>query len=194
MGDELFSGDFRDEWQNQNREAFRMSADEIRQRIEQVNVKVYGRNRVIHFLALIGTCLVLLTGIAVLMGNHDPLVRIGWALLLGSFAFDFYRGASYRRTEKIAAQRAAETGNQASVDFFKGQLERLRDFHSGKRYWPGVLLNVAGITLVAHESRILVIATILVASVTAPLIFRTTRQYQHQLDEINRLQDPLWGR
>lgn len=190
MGDDMVSRDFRDEWQNQNREAFRMSADEIRQRIEQVNVNVYGRHRGIHVMGfIVGLCVFLPICIAEIIGNHDPLVRIGWALMLGSYAFGLYRNVSYKRAEKTTAQRAAEMGNLVSVDFFKGQLERLRDLHSGKRYWPTRLLFMAGLSLIWHESRILVIAGIVLVSVISPLVFRETRKYQQQLDEINRLQE-----
>ncbi|HKS23677.1 MAG TPA: hypothetical protein VJZ76_12820 [Thermoanaerobaculia bacterium] len=184
MGD-----DIRDQWQNQNGEAFRMSADEIRQRIEEVNANVYGRNRIIHRMGPIMGFLTILLGIWLLIEGRDPLARVGWALLLGSFALGFYRGAAFRRATKTAVQRAEEMGDVGSVEFFKGQLERLRDFHSGARYWPSLLLCVAGVTLAGHQSRNFVIATIALTSVIAPLIFRMTRQYQHQLDEINRLQD-----
>ncbi len=188
MDDDMVSSDFRDEWQNQNREAFRMSADEIRQRIERVNMEVYGRHRVIHLTGAILGWLIIPLWIGLLIGNHDPLVRIGYALLLGIYAIGLYRGVSYRRAAKAAA-RASEMGNLVSVDFFKGQLERLRDLHSGKRYWPTQLLFMAGFSLVGHESRILVIAVIVLVSVISPLVFRSTRKYQQQLDEVNRLQE-----
>ena len=187
MGDEPVFCDFRDEWQNQNTEAFRMSADEIRQRINQVNADVYGRHRGIHLMGSITGYLTILFCIWILIAGHDPLARIGFALMLGSFAIGLYRNVSYRRAEKAAAC-AAEMGNLVSVDFFKGQLERLRDLHSGKRYWPNMLLGMAGVTLAGHESPVFVIASILVGSVTSSLVFRATRKYQHLLDEINRLQ------
>lgn len=187
MADDMVSSDIRVEWQNQNREAFRMSADEIRQRIEKVNAEIYGRNRGIRLIASIVGYLSIVFFISALMGTHDPIARIGFALVLAIYAIGLYRGVSFRRAEKAVA-RAAEMGNLVSADFFKGQLERLRDLHSGKWYWPNMFFSIAGLTLIGHESRVFVIGSILVGSVISLLVFRTTRKYQQQLDEINRLQ------
>lgn len=95
----------------------------------------------------------------------------------------------------------SDTGFEASLRFYRTELVRQRDFHSGPRLWssmaallPGLILWGIGFVLARPNSLPTMIGTgtvLVVLTIAAvPLNLRVARRYQRQLDELNAPERP----
>lgn len=178
-------------WQNQSAEPLRMTPDELRKRMEQLDRRTRTRNRGAY--QACGFLVIAFLWSLTVFPND--LQRIGAVLTIAGVGVLFYQ----IRANKLATRKAAESGSTASLAFHRGELARQRDFHRGKLFWsrflalmPGPLLGLFGFyQAYPHLAKILVvegITFILVFIATIPVNRRLARKYQRQLDELDRMQ------
>jgi hypothetical protein len=182
-------------WQTDTTAPLHLSAEELRARSERLARTTRRRN-----LGGLACCAIVFAGcIWWLVQVADPLARIGALLTvvgIGTLAFQL---RSDQGSEQAAVRRATMMGGSASVDFHRGELERQRDFHSGRRLWtrllmfaPGPLLFFAGFARAHPEVggtiRLEALAFALFLLAAVPLNLRLARTYQRRLDELDRLQ------
>jgi len=196
--------DIREIWRDQTSDLVRLSTEEIQERIARFERR--SRRAIFdgYLTAAFITCYFLgffllfsYLGFTVLIENL--LVRIGAALSIGAFGLVAWNTRVAQLEERAATRRAAEGGTSA-LDFHRGQLERRRARHQGRRWWvqwlafiPGGLIFFAGFAqalprlapIIAFEALTFVIA---IAS-AVPLKRRAARNCQQQLDALDRLKE-----
>ena len=178
-------------WQAQSAEQSHPAPEELRRKMEKLERRTRLRNRggyqVCAFLFV--ACLWWLTLF------HNFLSQAGVALTVAALAVMVWQ----IRATQLASRKAAQSGNRASLEFHREELARQRDFHRGRWLWtrilalaPGPILFLMGFyEAQPHLSRILAVEGItfvvfLIAAV--PLNLRLARNYQRQLDDLERLQ------
>ena len=131
-------------WQSQPTEGIKMSVEEIRQRAGKLERKVRMRNLREYIGALIAAAGLTYFFVRV----HDVPVRIALAMLLAGLAYLAYQ-LHHRGSSNELPSAMGSTG---WLQFYRGQLERQRDFLRGIWRWylgpliPGmVALSVAAL-------------------------------------------------
>ena len=194
MNDEQPTDDLRDFWQNQNVPPFRMSSDEIKKGIDQLD-RCFRRGTTASytcaFLAIAGTILWL-------FAFPNLIQRIGsilTALGAGYIIYQIRLSQLLKRSAEVAAERM---GNTASVEFYRTELKQRHDFHSGIWLWsrliifaPGPLIFIIG-DQVAHPGKIhnyVVIGVYLaVLAMGVYLQRREANRLQSEINEVEKLQ------
>ena len=197
MANEFSSEDVRDVWQNQNSESFRMSLDEIRKKNERLDSRIRRRNVIglaIGFFEIVW--------FSIFVFIVPNLVRrIGYFLLALGCGYMVYQLLLNQLQKRAAVIRAGEMGNTVSIEFYRAELERQRDFHRGSRFWSRLVMLALGPLVffgfaIAHPQSdrflwLVVSALLLLLLIRAvPLNLRRARKYQAQINELNGLQ---WG-
>jgi hypothetical protein len=190
MTDETRPDDAKKLWQNQPLEGMTVSLEEVRERIETLGKKVRRRN-------LIGgsACLIVLMSSAcffVIFPN--AIQRIGSVLTVIGAGYLMYQLV----LGKLHKQGVAVLGRQteASLAFYRSELQRQRDFHQGLWLWsrllvftPGPLIFFIGFgnayPAVAKYIHVeaAIFAVLLIAAI--PLNLRLARKYQRELDGLD---------
>jgi hypothetical protein len=196
MANEFSSEDVRDAWQKQNSESFRMSLDEIRKRSELLDNRIRRRN-------LIGLAIGFFEAVwfSVFVFIVPNLVhRIGYFLLVLGCGYLVYQ-LLLNKLQQAAVVRAGEMGNKVSIEFYRAELGRQRDFHRGSRFWSRMVMLALGPLVffgfaIAHPQSdrflwLVVSALLLLLLIRAvPLNLRRAQRYQAQIKELDALQ---WG-
>jgi len=190
MTDETRPDDARNLWQSQPLEGATMSLEGVRERIETLAKKVWRRN-------LIGgsACLIVLLAFAcffVIFPN--AIQRIGSVLTIIGAGYLMYQLV----LGKLQKQGLAASGRQteASLAFYRSELQRQRDFHRGLWLWSRLLVFTPGslIFLIGFGSAYPAVAryihveaaifgVLLIAAI--PLNLRLARKYQRELDALD---------
>jgi hypothetical protein len=177
-------------WQSQSTEDTTMSLDEIRGKIGQLEKKLRKRD----LKAVIGA-LIVMAGFTRNLFIHTTLIEeIGSVLTLIGAAYIAYQLFLIRK--KRVSPRVSETGPSASANFYRGELERQRDFHRGLWFWsrvviflPGPLVFLLGRAVahpeLIHQIRMTATLFLLVVAVAVPLNLRLARKYQHDIDDLD---------
>lgn len=176
-----------DVWQSQPVEGIKMSAEQVRNAMEKLNSKLRRRN-------LVGgaASITVLLAFSLFFAIFPNVVqRIGSALTVlgaGYLAYQFILVKSLTR---------AAPGNQAeaSLSFYRLELQRQRDFHRGLWLWsrlliiaPGPLVFMLGFAQSYPYlskfiwAEVLVFVGLWVAAI--PLNRRESRKYQRELDAL----------
>jgi len=191
MAIERHSEDVLDIWQSQSTEGFRMSTEDIRRRIEQMDKKL--RRKRFAFYTVCGFLIAFFLAWEAISTN--PLQRVGAMLTMLGVGYLAYQVHQNR----VRKAPPAENGRVASIEFHRTELERQRDFHRGTRLWsrmlifvPGPMVFFAGFLMahpeVATTIRLEAISFVLMAIAAVPLNRWMASKYQRQLDELDRLQ------
>jgi hypothetical protein len=176
-------------WRAQNNEGFRMSNEEIRNRIETMDRKM--RRRTIDFYLVLATMTIALAFWMFI--DRNKLEAIGAVLAIIGFGYLAWQ---------IRANRFRSYSSDASgtLEHLRNELARQRDFHGGSRFWwrllflvPGPLVFFAGFAQ-AHPEVILmirfeVVSFVVFALAAIPLNMWMARRYQKQIDALARLQE-----
>lgn len=178
-------------WQNQNTEGFRMTPDELRKRMEQMEKKL--RRRSFDGYLVCGFLVAFFMWWMVVSG--DSMQRLGAAMTMAGVGYLAYeiRRNRWRETPP------AEMGDTASADFLRTELARQRDFHRGRTFWvrilvffPGPMVFFAGFARAHPEViemiRFEAITFVLLILAAIPLNWWMSRRYQRQIDGLDRLQ------
>jgi hypothetical protein len=188
--------DAREIWQTDADGALRLTADELRARIDRLARTTRRRN----YGAFVVCAIVLAICVWLFMWIADPLARIGAVLIVVGTGTIVFQVRANQVSEQAAVRRTAQMGETASVDFLRADLERQRDFHRGRRLWTRLLLFAPGPQIffvgfarahpeVAGTIRLEAIAAVMLLLAAVPANLWLARGYQRQLDELDRLQE-----
>jgi len=176
-------------WRAQSSEGFRMSNEEIRNRIETMDRKM--RRRTIDFYLLLATMTIVLGGWMFI--DKNKLEAIGAVLVIIGFSFLAWQ---------VRANRFRSYSSDAggTLEHLRNELARQRDFHGGSRFWrrmlfivPGPFVFFAGFAQAHPEVirmiRFEVVSFVVFALAAIPLNMWMARRYQKQIDALARLQE-----
>lgn len=176
-------------WRAQNGEGFRMSREEIRNRIETMNRKM--RRRTFDGYLVFATMTIVLVGWVFI--DRNRLEGIGAVLSIIGFGYLAWQ---------MRANRFRSYSSDASdtLEHLRRELARQRDFHGGSRFWwrllfivPGGPVFFAGFAQAHPEViriiRFEVISFVVFALAAIPLNMWMARRYQKQIDALARLQE-----
>jgi hypothetical protein len=176
-------------WRAQSSEGFRMSNEEIRNRIETMNRKM--RRRTFDGYLVCATIIVFLGGW--MFVGMDSLQLVGAVLTIIAVSYMAWQIRANRfRTPSIDVVD--------TLEHLRRELARQRDFHRGTRFWsrmlllvPGGLIFFAGFARAHPEViriiRFEIISFVVFALAAIPLNRWMARRYQKQIDALARLQE-----
>ena len=188
----------RDLWQAQPQESFWMSPDDLRKKRKRLNRELLIRDSTVWIV-----CLFEIGWFAWILTISPQLVtRIGSILIMFGMAFMNAQIWLDQRRRRRSLQRAEASGNVNSLDFFRSELVRQRQFHRGLWFWsrmaalyPGLLVFGIGASIVFPWPQNL--AGISVAGVAVLLFPLATwlnisksRKYQREIDALDALKLP----
>jgi hypothetical protein len=177
-------------WQSQNLEITTMSVQQVRAKVEKLS-------RIVRRRTLIGgfACMtVLLSFFYFSASSVNALERIG--AILTALAAAFIGGQLLRR--KIGPRRFGLSGGgptEPSVNFYRSELQRQRDFHRGVWLWSRLLIFIPGPAVFflglasanPTQAKFIGIEVAVFALLLIVAIFRNLRHargYQRELDEL----------
>ena len=192
------TNDVRMAWQADDAGNIRLSAQDLRARIERVSRRTSHRT----IGGLIVCALVMLSWLYVwsVAPLTSGLARAGMTIIVGAIAVLGFQLIVHRDVAEDTWRAMAERGGAPSLAFHRWQLERQREFHRGWRVWSRMLLFVPGGVLffigfagehpeVATTIHLEFAAFLMLAAAAFPVNERLARRYERQLDELNRLQE-----
>jgi hypothetical protein len=193
MTADAYPEDPRSLWQADGSGAGRPSTEELRARVQQLARITRRRN----YGALIVCAIVLAVCVWWFLWIDDPIARIGSILTAAGIATIVFQVRANQRSEQAAARRASRMGETASVEFYRADLERQRDFHRGPWLWTRLLLLVPGPQMffvgfarahpeVAATIRLEAIAAAMLLVAAVPVNLWLANGYQRQIDQLNR--------
>jgi hypothetical protein len=176
-------------WRAQSNEGFRMSSEEIRNRIETMNRKL--RRRTFDGYLVCGALIVFFAGWMFVGMNSLQLVGAVLTIIAVSYMAWQIRANRFR-TPSIDVVDTLEN--------LRRELARQRDFHRGTRFWSRILLLVPGGLIFfagfarAHPEviriiRFEIISFVVFSLAAIPLNMWMARRYQKQIDALARLQE-----
>ena len=176
-------------WRAQSSEGFRMSNEEIRNRIETMNRKM--RRRTIGGYLLCATIIVSFAGWLFIGMNSLQLVGAVLTIIAVSYMAWQIRANRFRTPSIDVVD---------TLEHLRRELARQRDFHRGTRFWsrmlllvPGGLIFFAGFARAHPEViriiRFEIISFVVFALAAIPLNMWMARRYQKQIDALARLEE-----
>ena len=191
------SDDIQSAWQGQIPEPFKLSSEAIQYRLAKLELKVQ-RARRRRFVGYGVGLFVVVAFIKNFLDFPSLMERIGALLTILGTGYLMYQ---LRQTQgrKGWSSLAGGDGSTTSFSYYRRELERMRDFHRGWRFWtrlavflPGPLIFSVGFT-VAHpellKSNLWNGAIFLALGTLAiPLNLWLARRYQHRIDELDLMQ------
>jgi len=192
MANESSPNDTRNVWQNQKAEGIPMSAEEIRRKIDQLDKKIRWRN----FRGIAACILVIAFVVRWFVIFPNLVQRIGALLTLLGVGYLVYQICLNQIQKKESGIAAAKMGNAASVEFYRGELQRQRDFHCGIWFWSRLVMILPGplVFCVGFEIAYPALATYIRWEIAAFLFFAAlgvllnlgrARKYQKQFAELD---------
>lgn len=194
MASEFSPEDAIDVWQQQSPEPFRMSSDDIRTKITHLDEKTHKRN----VSGYIGLFIVIAGFTGFLFLFTTPVQLIGSFLTILGAGYQIFE---LRRDQLLKPSAATTAAGKAdtSIDFYRADLERQRDFHRGIQFWsrlvtfiPGPVVFCVGIALAQPRSAwffYMPAAMFVISGALAiPENLKLAREYQRQIDEVDRFQ------
>jgi hypothetical protein len=187
-----------DLWQAQPQETFQMSPDELRCKWKSLNRTLLVRNGTVWFVCLfeIGVfSWILIAFPQLFMKIASALVILGMAFMTAQVALD-------QRRRRLSRIRAEASGNLNSLDFFRAELERRREFHRGLWFWsrmaalmPALLLwGIGVVVLIPWPQKIagwsIVSVTVFLIPLAIQLNSIRAKSYQKQIDALDAMREP----
>jgi hypothetical protein len=196
MANDDSSDQVRNLWQNQNLELFQMSPDEIRKRIQELDRRI----RVKNVTGYVAGVLLIALFIFSLFVFRTLTERIGSLLTILGTGYIVYQIYLKQQHAKASSAGAKELGNAESTEFYRTELERQRNFHSGIWFWsrmviftPGPLIFIMGFAIAHPELakfvRVDLIGILILALLAIPVNLRLARKYQRQIDKLDGLKE-----
>jgi hypothetical protein len=176
-------------WRAQSSEGFRMSNEEIRNRIETMNRKM--RRRTFDGYLVCGTLIVFFAGWMFVGMNSLQLVGATLTIIAVSYMAWQIRASRFRTPSIDVVD---------TLEHLRRELARQRDFHRGTRFWsrmlllvPGGLIFFAGFARAHPEViriiRFEIISFVVFSLAAIPLNLWMARRYQKQIDALARLEE-----
>jgi hypothetical protein len=186
--DDKGSIDARDVWQGQSAAPFRMSPEDLADRIAR-----FDRESRKLYITVALACAILIPGMALWWVRFpDPIARLGTILTV--IGAGYIAGQVYVMRRRKSEADTIAAGEKPSVAFYRAALERQRDFHRGKWLWSRLAIFVPGplIFMVGGGRNVPLILKIaifvLLGVIAIPLNLGRARDYQRRIDELDRLQ------
>lgn len=191
MSAELKPDDVKKLWQEQPVEGKTMSLNEVHQKMEKLKRIVRRRNLIGGFASIT----VLLVFSYFVSTAENAMERVGAALTAAGAGYILYQVVM----RKIQPRRGAwETQAEAGVAFYRAELQRQHDFHSGAWLWsriavftPGPLIFCAGLASANPASKQIVlleaVAVVVLLGIGIVRNRKVARVFQKELDEIDRV-------
>jgi hypothetical protein len=181
-------------WQNQTVAPFQMSPDELRLKVKQLNGKLLIRDRFVYVVFAGET---LWFSYWIFAARVPTALRAGFTLIILGLGFLAAQIWLDRRSRKAHRTLAAASGHDSSVDFFRVELERQRNFHRGIWFWsrfialfPGLLVGgIWGIILIPKSpfGYAMTAAILILAALAIWLNRRESLSYQNQINVLDAL-------
>jgi hypothetical protein len=180
-------------WQAHSATSFQMSPDEIRGKMKRLNRKLLSRDLTIYMICIGETvwflrCFFVIPDLIAKLGSL--LVVIAMAYLAWQIAFD-------RRRRRTSRERADASGNINSLDFYRMELSRQRDFHRGVWFWsraavlaPGIFVFSIGAIVTFPKAAIgyvLTFGSIILFAIAIWINRKMSANYQRQIDALESL-------
>lgn len=185
-------------WQSQQQAGFLMSPEELRSKTRRLNREVLIRNGTVWFVCLFE----IFWFVWILIALPELFIRIGSALVIAGMAYLTGQVWLDWRSRRASRQRAEQSGNINSLDFFRSELERQREFHRGFWFWsriaaltPGLLVfGIGAVVLYPWPASLpgwaVTGVTVLIVPVAVGLNRKRSRDYQRQIDAVDALREP----
>jgi len=185
-------------WQTQPLESFQMSLEQLRKKGKRLNRVLLIRDSTVWVVCLfeIGWFAWILTIAPQLVAKIGSiLIMFGMAFMNGQVWLD-------QRNRRRSLQRAETSGNVNSLDFFRSELVRQREFHRGLWFWsrmaalyPGLLVfGIGCIVVFPSPDNLVGYAITAVALILFPLSIwlnlSKSRKYQREIDTLDALKLP----
>ena len=195
MSDENLIPNLHSLWQEQPQDSFTMTPEQLHARWKRLNRELRIRNGTVWLVCL--TEIGFFAWIFVIL--TQPFLRFTSALVILAMAFMTGQVALEQRSRSASRQRAEASGNLSSLDFFRAELERQRDFHRGVWFWsrmavlmPALLAwGMGAIVLLPWPDNIPGWSVAAVAVLVTPLAIHLNRKrartYQQQIDGLGAL-------
>jgi len=184
-------------WQGQTVAPFQMSPDELRQKMKQLNKQLKMRDSIVYVICIgeiaIFTFVILAMPAPATLKIGLFLVILAMGFLVGQIWLD-------RNSRKVSGTTAAALGKAGSVDFYRVELVRQRNFHRGVWFWsrlmallPGLL--VCDIWLIVRYPKhpmgylgyVLTASLLLLCPWAVWLNWKKSLCYQRQIDALDAL-------
>jgi hypothetical protein len=192
-------------WQSQTVPPFQISPDELRLKMKRLNRKLLFRDSIVYVICagetVWFTYWILATRIPVTLRVGFILIILAMGFLAGQIWLDQHSRKAHiwldQHSRKAHRTTAAASGNTSSVDFFRVELERQRNFHRGIWFWsrlialfPGLL--VCGIWGMAATPKSpfgygMTAATLILGALAIRLNQKKSVSYQHQINALDAL-------
>jgi hypothetical protein len=128
----------------------------------------------------------------------NTIQRVGSLLTVLVAGYLVYQLCSNQLQQRESAITLAKMGNTPSLESYRVELQRQRDFHKGSRFWsrllimmPGPFIFLVGIEIAHPESATFIrlegLAFLLLAAIAVPLNLRKAHQYQRQIELLDSL-------
>lgn len=180
--------------EDSSRETRQISPDPIGRSLRRLNRKIRIRNVVAStagFIVIAGAVWYLFLFQTLMERIGSLLTALGAAYLVSEIYLN-------HRQTKASLASAKETAGTNSIEIYRTELVRQRNFHNGIWFWsrlliftPGPLIFTIGFAIahpaLARISRIDAIAFLVLVVVAIPLNLRWARKYQCQIDELDKL-------
>jgi hypothetical protein len=180
-------------WQNQPQAAFHMPPEAIHKCMKRFNRRLLRRDLIIYIICLGETiwfsyCFFAVPGWIPKLGSF--LIVVAMVYLACQIGLD-------RHSRKVSRNQADASGNINSLDFYRMELARQRDFHRGVWFWsrlavllPGMLVFSIGAMVVFPKSAIgfvLTFVTLVLVAIAIQINRRMSASYQRQIDALDSL-------
>ena len=178
-------------WQSQGTEVFRMTPADLQRKAERFEAALRRRSRMLY--AICGGEIVAFGYFLTIVSN--PVQRIGALLTIVGMTFLAYQIWSHQvNMRAIAAAMYADP----AVIFYRGLLERSRDFHRGVWFWSRLLAIMPGPLVFTYGAKqadptdwshyVAAAAFILFGLLAIPLNVKIAAgKFQKKLDTLDRL-------
>ena len=181
-------------WQSQTVAPFQMSPDALRQKMMQLNKQLKVRDSIVYVICLGET--VVFTYVILAMPAPVTL-KIGFFLVI--LAMGFFVGQIWldRNNRKESRTTAAALGKTGSIDFYRVELVRQRNFHRGVWFWSRLMALLPGLlvctiwAIVRYPTHPIGYAMTAALLILRPLAVWLNRKkslcYQRQIDALDAL-------
>jgi hypothetical protein len=192
------TNDVRMAWQADDAGGIRISADDLRARIDRVSRKT--SRRTIGGLIVCALVVVSWMYIWSVAPLESGLARAGMMITCVAIGVLAFQLLAHRDVDADEWRATSERGGVPSLAFHHWQLERQRDFHRGRRFWTRMLPLAGGAVSffvgfaaehpeVATTIRLEFAAGLLLLAAAVPVNLLLARRYQRQLDELDSLRE-----
>lgn len=185
-------------WQTQPHSPFQMSSEALRKSMKKLSRTLLIRDGTVWMIGLFEAgwfTWMLIALPEVFIKAAACLIILGMGFMVGQTWLD-------QRRRRIARIMAEASGGVDSIQFFRSELERQREFHRGLPFWsrlfallPGLLtFGISAIVFYPWPGNLVGCAVTAVTLLTVPLAIRLNRKrsrmYQCQIDRLDALRRP----